>query len=71
MSGKVRGLSIISLFVFVTLLSPMLVKAVPRAVARSARFFQSSASVSRVVATSPLKAEEVKVLVTAAHYHKI
>jgi len=38
----------------------MLIKAAPRVVARSARSFQSSASLSRVVATSPLRAEEVK-----------
>jgi hypothetical protein len=47
----------------------MLIKAVPRAIARSARSFQSSASVSRVVATSPVKAEEVKVTPTT-HYHQ-
>jgi hypothetical protein len=41
----------------------MLTKAVPRAIACSARFFHSSASVSRVVAANPIKAEEVKVLV--------
>ena len=40
----------------------MLTKAVPRAIACSTRFFHSSASVSRVVAANPIKAEEVKVL---------
>ena len=40
----------------------MLIKAVPRAIARSARPFHSSAAVSRVVAT---KAEEVKVLINS------
>lgn len=37
-------------------------KALPRAVARAQRSFHTTSSVARVVATNPVKAQEVKVL---------
>ena len=62
--GNVPNLTQCCLFLYLlVVLPPMLTKAVPRAIACSARLFHSSASVSRVVAANPPKAEEVKVLV--------